>query len=345
MRKMSKILKVTVVGFFLAAGAFSAGAASAAVDPSQIGSGDRIITLDCENGKKVVNNLNPTTLEQSQLGNASSTCAGGTMVGQPALAVDNAFAYVVDNSQSPNHLIKVEIATGNQTDVGPFNDGAHNGTVVQSLVIDHSTGFAYAFAKRSGSDARFFGLDLTNASLQSLGSDLSDDNHNPLGNVRGAAFDKTGHLYVASDTDIYLFDFASNGSSAGAPVVTGYNASLGGNNVFSLGFDSNNTLWLAVNGGNASELWAADLAHFATTAVQKHGTGTFGHPENFWGPTQADIAMPTSLLIDTHLHHDSSAGGSSSLANTGFPVLPTLLVAALLLVSGLGATAAGRRRN
>ena len=344
MRKLTKVLSSTAVALLMTSGVFASSAASAAVNTRALGSGDRIITLDCENGKKVVNKLNPTTLEQSQLDNASATCVGGTMVGQPALSVDNAFAYVIDNSQSPNHLIKVEIATGTQTDIGAFVDGPRQGTVVQSLVIDHATGFAYAFAKRDQSDARFFSLDLTNANLQSQGSDLSDDNHNPLGNVRGAAFDKSWHLYIASDTDIYNFDFAANGSSAGAPVVTHYDTALGGNNVFALGFDSNNTLWLAVNGGNASELWAADIAHFSSTAVQKRGTGTFGHPENFWGPTQADIAMPTSLLIDTHLHVEAPAS-SESLPNTGFNGVPALVLAALLLIAGVGAVVARRRTN
>lgn len=294
----------TIAAGIMVAATLNAGIAQAAPTPGVLPASDSIYAVNCEPNSNAngFGTINATTLEFTNFG--STDCTASNFISKddpnsqnPAThppmyrqgawnAVESKF-YLLDTMNSSLDILSVD---GARTVKGHIL-GLDNSDPV-SIAIQPSTGKLFVF---SNNGTLFTLTDFDTMTAVKVGVD------GPGNGEEGgpaAAFAPNGDLYLKPWGESSLFKVDPT-TGERTVAVENFNSYFGGNNIGTLNFDSNGTLWATVY-GSTNEIWSADPANIANTAQIVSGT----HPNGLvtggvWGRSPEVQMYFEALLIRT----------------------------------------------
>lgn len=316
MRRTTVILAAAATLGMLAIGTSAASAA-----PRPLPEGDTLYAIPCNYYSVDEAILPPLQLLDVDTTTAAATTIGaGTVVpdvdcaGQGAWDATTGTAYAIANrydSGDDNLLIKIDVATGVSTVVGPFTEGGEE-TDAYAIAIDAE---GNAFASYDG----LYSLNLETAEVTYIGGSVSN---------YALSFDPvSGVLYTVSTSGVLsTVDTATGLETAVGAIADG---------VYSMAVDSAGIVWFGIDDGLGDSDYEAILASIDPadlTSYEESGTLTVDEVAPyqealFIAPTVAPAPAPEPVL-----------------AATGAGVDPLLLVGAgILSLAGIALVVRRRR--
>lgn len=265
--------------------------ASAYVDPRALAAGDSMYAIDCDgesDGLVKLYSVDALTAVPTPIGDGTLHFPNGSCSAQPAWDATTSTAYFIEWTNidgSVAFLMKMDLTTGESTQVNAFFEGDDTNVNVQAIAITPS-GAAYAIFNEA-----FYSLDLTNGHLTLIGETVQE--------IFGFGSDpKTGVLWaIDRSADVYTI----NPTNGAATYVAAYDVDANDPETLSLQVDSAGIVWVIANysdQGFANELWSNTQAIGPDSALQ----GALGATdESFYSQALLIVPAPVPEIGRAHV--------------------------------------------